>query len=201
MGGSGDQVGCACVENTLPCIKPNAMPKATIHIGLLSDTHSHWDDRMTHHLSDCDEIWHAGDLGSLKILDEMHRIAPTVRVVFGNIDDHIIRAETSEFLHWEIQGLRFSMAHIGGRPGRYAKGIRQLLDTHRPNFFICGHSHLLKIQSDPSFGGLYLNPGAAGVHGFHRKRTMIKFDMTAGSLTNVRVVELGDRVRKRSNQE
>lgn len=177
------------------------MPKAGIHIGLLSDTHSHWDDRMTHHLADCDEIWHAGDLGALNILDEMHRIAPLVRVVYGNIDDHVIRAETSEFLNWELQGVQFSMTHIGGRPGRYAKGIRQFLNAQRPHIFICGHSHLLKIQNDPSFGGLYMNPGAAGIHGFHRKRTLIKFSIADGSLTNLRVVELGDRIRKRPNNE
>lgn len=177
------------------------MPEAAIHIGLLSDTHSHWDDRMTHHLSDCDEIWHAGDLGSLDILDQMQILAPVNRVVFGNIDDHTIRAETSEFLHWQIQGLRFSMTHIGGRPGRYAKGIRQFLNDQRPHVFICGHSHLLKIQNDASFGGLYINPGAAGVHGFHRKRTLLKFSVGNGELTNVRVVELGDRIRKSADNK
>ncbi|MEC8634737.1 MAG: YfcE family phosphodiesterase, partial [Bacteroidota bacterium] len=130
------------------------MPKDTVHIGLLSDTHGHWDDRITHHLSGCDEIWHAGDVGSLAVLDAMQQLGGHVRVVFGNIDDHRMRSETAETLHWEIQGLRFCMTHIGGRPGRYAKGIRSLLDATRPDVFICGHSHLLKVQKDPSFGGL-----------------------------------------------
>jgi len=177
------------------------MPKDNVHIGLLSDTHSHWDDRMTHHLADCHEIWHAGDVGDLTVLDAMGQLNAHVRVVFGNIDDHRIRAETDETLHWEIQGLRFCMTHIGGRPGRYAKGIRSLLNETRPDVFICGHSHLLKVQRDPSFEGLYINPGAAGIHGFHRKRTLIKFSIEQSQLTQMRVVELGNRAKNAPNKE
>jgi len=177
------------------------MPKDNVHIGLLSDTHSHWDDRMTHHLADCHEIWHAGDVGDLTVLDAMGQLNAHVRVVFGNIDDHRIRAETDETLHWEIQGLRFCMTHIGGRPGRYAKGIRSLLNETRPDVFICGHSHLLKVQRDPSFDGLYINPGAAGIHGFHRKRTLIKFSIEQSQLTQMRVVELGNRAKNAPNKE
>lgn len=177
------------------------MPKDNVHIGLLSDTHSHWDDRMTHHLADCHEIWHAGDVGDLTVLDAMGQLNAHVRVVFGNIDDHRIRAETNETLHWEIQGLRFCMTHIGGRPGRYAKGIRSLLNETRPDVFICGHSHLLKVQRDPSFDGLYINPGAAGIHGFHRKRTLIKFSIVQSQLTQMRVVELGNRAKNAPNKE
>lgn len=176
------------------------MPKNSVHIGLLSDTHSHWDDRMTHHLADCDEIWHAGDVGDLAVLDAMGQLNAHVRVVFGNIDDHRIRSETAETLHWEIQGLRFCMTHIGGRPGRYAKGIRSLLNETHPDVFICGHSHLLKVQRDPSFGGLYINPGAAGIHGFHRKRTLIKFSIKQCQLTQMNIVELGDRAKKAPNK-
>ena len=156
---------------------------------------------MTHHLADCHEIWHAGDVGDLTVLDAMGQLNAHVRVVFGNIDDHRIRAETNETLHWEIQGLRFCMTHIGGRPGRYAKGIRNLLNETRPDVFICGHSHLLKVQRDPSFDGLYINPGAAGIHGFHRKRTLIKFSIVQSQLTQMRVVELGNRAKKAPNKE
>lgn len=177
------------------------MPKDTVHIGLLSDTHSHWDDRMTHHLSDCDEIWHAGDVGDLAVLDAMAKLDAHVRVVFGNIDDHRIRSETEETLHWEIQGLHFCMTHIGGRPGRYAKGIRSMLNEYRPDIFICGHSHLLKVERDPSFDGLYMNPGAAGIQGFHRKRTLIKFSIEQSQLTQMHVVELGDRTKKAPKKE
>ena len=177
------------------------MPKDTVHIGLLSDTHGHWDDRITHHFSGCDEIWHAGDVGSLAVLDAMQQLGAHVRVVFGNIDDHRMRSETAEILHWELQGLRFCMTHIGGRPGRYAKGIRNLLNATRPDVFICGHSHLLKVQTDPSFGGLYMNPGAAGLNGFHKKRTLIKFSITGGQLEQMHVVELGNRTKMARNQE
>ena len=156
---------------------------------------------MTHHLADCHEIWHAGDVGDLTVLDAMGQLNAHVRVVFGNIDDHRIRAETDETLHWEIQGLRFCMTHIGGRPGRYAKGIRSLLNETRPDVFICGHSHLLKVQRDPSFEGLYINPGAAGIHGFHRKRTLIKFSIEQSQLTQMRVVELGNRAKNAPNKE
>ena len=172
------------------------MPKDTVHIGLLSDTHSYWDDRMTYHLKDCDEIWHAGDLGSLFVFDTMQKLGAKLRVVFGNIDDHHVRSETEEILQWELQGIRFCMTHIGGRPGRYAKGIRNLLNSIRPDVFVCGHSHMLKVQHDDSFGGLYINPGAAGTQGFHQKRTLIKFSLIRGSLSQMHVIELGDRRKK-----
>lgn len=177
------------------------MPQAMIHIGLLSDTHGHWDERMTHHLCDCDEIWHAGDLGSLEVVDKLNQLAPLTRVVYGNIDNHHVRLETSHILNWSTEGLRFTMTHIGGKPGRYAKGIPELLDGARPDVFICGHSHLLKIERDNRLGSLYINPGAAGVHGFHKKRTLIKFSIDDGQLTNMRVVELGDRLNYKENKE
>lgn len=177
------------------------MPKDTVHIGLLSDTHGHWDDRIAHYLAGCDEIWHAGDVGDLSVLDAMHEFNANVRAVYGNIDDYRVRSETHHALHWKIQGIRFCMTHIGGRPGRYAKGIRSLLDANCPDVFICGHSHLLKVQKDPSFGGLYINPGAAGMHGFHNKRTLIKFSITQGQIVEMHVVELGDRARRSPNKE
>ncbi len=173
------------------------MPKSNVHIGLLSDNHGHWDDRISHHLSDCDEIWHAGDLGTLQVVDEVKRLAKIeARIVFGNIDDSTIRSEVKESLKWEIQGLTFFMTHIGGRPGRYAKGIRRLLEEHRPDVFICGHSHLLRVEKDLSFGGIYCNPGAAGYHGFHQKRTLIKFQIQDGAVCNMKVIELGNRIKK-----
>lgn len=176
------------------------VPASSVHIGLLSDTHSHWDDRMAHHLADCDEIWHAGDLGDLSVLDSMQALVPNpVRIVHGNIDNAQIRTETSEILCWEQAGMTILMLHIGGRPGRYAKGVRALLTHHRPDLFICGHSHLLRIERDESFGGLYCNPGAAGYHGFHRVRTLVKFRLSEGALHDVRVIELGERIKKISH--
>lgn len=165
-----------------------------MRIGLLSDTHSHMDDRIIHHLQGVDEIWHAGDIGTLDVTDRLAEIAP-LRAVFGNIDDHRIRAEFREELRWETEGLNFLMRHIGGRPDRYASGVRTLLQHERPDVFICGHSHLLRIERDATWGGLYINPGAAGVHGFHRVRTILRFELHNGQINHMEAIELGPRVR------
>ncbi|MBV43115.1 MAG: YfcE family phosphodiesterase [Crocinitomicaceae bacterium] len=163
-------------------------------IGLLSDNHSHWDERMDYHLKDCDEIWHAGDIGSFAVTDAIEALNPNrSRIVYGNIDDHVMRAEFDEELSWKLQGITFFMTHIGGRPGRYAKGVRTKLMQTKPDVFICGHSHLLLIKRDDSWGGLYLNPGACGVHGFHQKRTLVTFVIRNGNLDDMRIVELGNR--------
>jgi predicted phosphodiesterase len=119
-------------------------------------------------------------------------VAP-VRAVFGNIDDHRIRAEFPEEWRWECEGMRFVMRHIGGRPDRYASGVRQWLQNERPDAFICGHSHLLRIQRDASWGGLYLNPGAAGLHGFHQVRTLLRFSVDEGQIHSMEAVELAPR--------
>ena len=167
-------------------------------IGLLSDNHGYWDERLNHHLEDCDEIWHAGDIGSIEVIDAIKALQPQkARIVFGNIDNHVIRSESAEELRWEIEGIKFFMTHIGGRPGRYAKGVRRSLLSHRPNVFICGHRHLLLVKQDESWGGLYLNPGACGMQGFHQKRTLIKFEIKKGALHEMKVIELGDRMRRK----
>jgi putative phosphoesterase len=165
------------------------MPKSSVRIGLLSDTHGHWDERMQHHLKSVDEIWHAGDIGGFNVLDALVKIAP-VKAVYGNIDDHTMRSELPEWIEWDVHGLKVLMIHIGGRPGRYEKGIRSMLKTHQPDVFICGHSHLLRVEKDASWGGLYINPGAAGKHGFHRIRTMLRFDVQSGLIENLEVIEL-----------
>lgn len=175
------------------------MPQNELHIGLLSDTHGHWDERIAHHLAGCDEIWHAGDIGDFNVIEEIERLrASKHRIVFGNIDHARIRSEFPEHIEWELNGVHFLMTHIGGRPGRYAKGIRQLLSDKRPDVFICGHSHLLLVQHDPSWGGLYINPGAVGVHGFHHVRTMLRFSLKDGKINEMRAIELGDRRKLRS---
>ena len=163
-----------------------------MRIGLISDTHGHIDDRMLHHLSACDEIWHAGDIGNFRVTDALASIAPLI-AVHGNIDDQLIRRDFPEHQHFQRNGCSVWMTHIGGRPGRYASGIRQGLMDKRPNLFICGHSHLLLVKADPSWGGLYLNPGAAGVQGFHRVRTLLRFTLSDGKVLAPEVVELGPR--------
>ena len=163
-----------------------------VRIGLISDTHGHIDDRILHHLEGCDEIWHAGDIGHFRVTDALAKVAPLV-VVHGNIDDQLLRRDFPEHQHLERGGCRIWMTHIGGRPGRYAKGIRSGLNAHRPDLFVCGHSHLLLVQKDPSWGGLYLNPGAAGKQGFHAMRTLLRFNLADGQVLNPEVVELGRR--------
>ena len=185
---------CACLERKTPRWGQSHIrgQLAAVRIGLISDTHGHIDDRILHHLAECDEIWHAGDIGSLTVTDALSSAAPLV-AVHGNIDDHIIRSEFPEHHHFEREGLSIWMTHIGGRPGRYASGIRRGLMQHRPALFVCGHSHLLLVKKDPSWGGLYLNPGAAGRQGFHRMRTLLRFNLEQGAILNPEVVELGPR--------
>ena len=163
---------------------------AAMRIGLLSDTHGHIDDRILHHLDACDEIWHAGDIGTFAVTDAISKVKPLV-AVHGNIDDQLLRRSFPEHQHFERGGCRIWMTHIGGRPGRYAKGIRAGLDQHRPDIFVCGHSHLLLVQSVKSWGGVHLNPGAAGRQGFHKMRTLLRFTLADGAIHAPEVVELG----------
>lgn len=167
------------------------MKDGEIRIGLLSDTHSHMDDRILHHLTGVDEIWHAGDIGDLLVIDRLAQKAK-VLAVYGNIDDHKVRAEHPLMREWHFGQNHILMLHIGGRPGRYASGVRRLLTEKSPDLFICGHSHLLRVEKDPSWGGLYINPGAAGLHGFHRVRTLLRFSLHPElGISQMEVVELG----------
>ena len=150
------------------------------------------DDRILHHLSGVDEIWHAGDIGDLAVTDALARVAP-VRAVYGNIDDHRIRATFPVREAWGCGGLQLEMLHIGGRPGAYAAGVLQGLKERLPDVFICGHSHILRVERDHRWGGLYLNPGAAGIHGFHTIRTLLRFHLLSGQIQHLEVVELGPR--------
>lgn len=161
-------------------------------IVLLSDTHSHIDDRILHFCQGADEIWHAGDLGSLTVTDALKQVAP-VRAVYGNIDGQEIRREWPLHQLFEIEGLKVWMTHIGGRPGRYVPKVREQMLLIQPGLFICGHSHILLAQYYPKGKHLHLNPGAAGVHGFHKVRTLMRFDVSAGEVKNLEAVELGAR--------
>ncbi|MDX5443880.1 MAG: metallophosphatase family protein [Hymenobacteraceae bacterium] len=162
-------------------------------IGLLSDTHSYLDAQILKHLQDCDEIWHAGDFGSTEVSEKLSEVAP-LRGVYGNIDDATIRQVHSKILRFNIEGLDVVMTHIGGYPGKYHPDVRQLLKENPPHLFISGHSHILKIMPDKTLPPLlHINPGAAGRHGFHKIRTMVKFDVEAGQITNLKVIELSKR--------
>ncbi|GGK70482.1 metallophosphoesterase [Rufibacter glacialis] len=162
-------------------------------IGLLSDTHSYLDDRILAHLSGCDEIWHAGDFGTAAVSERLSEIA-LVRGVYGNIDAGDVRALHPKNLRFNCAGLEVLMTHIGGYPGKYAPEVRTLLKDKLPDLFICGHSHILKVMTDPKHGNLlHLNPGAAGRHGFHQVRTMMRFSVQEGKVKDLQVIELGKR--------
>lgn len=159
-------------------------------ISLLSDTHSCFDEKIKKYLLGADEIWHAGDIGSLEVLGKMREIAP-VRAVYGNIDGKEIRWECPEDLVFELEGLKVFMTHIGGFTPGYAKGIKEKLALHRPRLFICGHSHILRAMPDKERSLIHLNPGAAGVSGFHKIRTLLRFEIENGKILKLEAVELG----------
>lgn len=159
-------------------------------IGLLSDTHGLWDERFESYFSHCDEVWHAGDIGSLQLAERFERFKP-FRAVYGNIDDHRLRAAFPHTTHFEVEGVRVLMTHIGGYPGKYDARALQQLQLHKPQLFICGHSHILRIVFDKHLQCLTINPGAAGKHGFHRVRTLLTFVLDAGKISDAQIIELG----------
>ena len=162
-------------------------------IGLLSDTHDYLDDQILRHLSDRDEIWHAGDFGSARVAEQLREVAP-LRGVFGNIDGQDIRQLYPKVLRFEVEGMDVMMTHIGGYPGKYHPDVRNEIRTNPPQLYVTGHSHILKIMPDKSLGSLlHINPGAAGRHGFHKVRTMVRFAIEAGQLRELQVIELGKR--------
>jgi len=163
-----------------------------MRIALLSDTHGYMGPEILEAVSGCDEIWHAGDIGSLAVTDQLAAIAPLVGV-YGNIDDYRVRAEFPEDQWLEREGLSILMTHIAGAPGRYNPRVRGLLREKRPDLLVCGHSHILRVFRTPVQGHWYLNPGAAGKHGFHVIRTLLTFTLGPGGLSEMAVVEFGKR--------
>ena len=157
---------------------------------LLSDTHSYIDDRILEYAKNADEIWHAGDFGNLEVIDELIK-AGTLRGVFGNIDEAKIRAEFPEINIFECEKVKVVMIHIGGYPNKYAPRVKQILKEEKPQIFISGHSHILKVMYDKELEILHLNPGAAGKHGWHKMRTMLRFEINGEKIENLEVVELG----------
>ena len=159
---------------------------------LLSDTHSHLDDAILKHAEWADEIWHAGDIGTLAVTDTLSAIRP-LKAVYGNIDDHIIQKEFSLDNRFTCEGVEVYMTHIGGYPPRYNPRTRDIIKQNPPKLFICGHSHILKVQWDKKLGLLHMNPGACGKHGFHQVRTMLRFVIDGADIKNLEIVELGKR--------
>ncbi len=161
-------------------------------IGIISDTHGYMDERIAHHLKNCDEIWHAGDIGNIAVTDALEKIA-TLRAVYGNIDGGVLRTVFPLNQFFEVEGMNVFMTHIAGKPGSYPARVSEEIRAHMPNIFICGHSHICLVKQNPSFGLLHINPGAAGVQGFHKMRTLLRMDLDKGKVANLEVVELGKR--------
>ncbi|MFU8812378.1 MAG: metallophosphoesterase family protein [Balneolaceae bacterium] len=160
-------------------------------IGLLSDTHHYLDDQIFDYFADRDEIWHAGDFGTISIAQSLGKIAPVIGV-YGNIDGQDVRSAYPLNQRFEREGLSVWMTHIGGSPGRYSLPVKDVIRENPPDLFICGHSHILKIARDKELNNmLFINPGAAGKQGFQVYRTAVRFDISKGAMHNVEVINLG----------
>lgn len=166
-----------------------------MRIGLISDTHGFLDPKIFEYFKDVDQIWHAGDVGTAAIIEELGAFKPILGV-YGNIDGHDVRQLFPEDQKFECEGVRVLMTHIGGKPPRYNQRTRSMVNKWMPDLFVCGHSHILAVMHDPKRKGvLYLNPGAAGRHGFHKERTLLRFTLEAGKIKDLEVVKLGSRAR------
>ena len=158
-------------------------------IGLLSDTHSYLDPKVFTYFEHCDEIWHAGDVGSIEIIDLLSQFKKT-RIVFGNIDGHIIRATVKETELFQVEDLKILLIHIAGSFGSYNSIVKPIVHKEKPTVLVCGHSHLLKVAYDNKNKLLYINPGACGKNGFHTVRTIIRFVIDGAEIKNLEVIEL-----------
>ena len=163
-----------------------------IRIGILSDTHGSLDERVFEFFKDCDEVWHAGDIGSDDVLDQLENFKP-LKAVYGNIDGQSIRTRVPSELFFQCEQVKVYLTHIGGYPNRYDKTAYQSLKTYRPKLFVCGHSHILKVMFDKKLNLLHINPGAEGKFGFHKKRTMVRLTIDGAEMKDLEVIELGDR--------
>jgi putative phosphoesterase len=159
---------------------------------LLSDTHSHIDETILKYVKLADEVWHAGDIGDLKVTDTIQKLKP-LRAVFGNIDNHEARLEFPLNNRFFCEGVEVLITHIGGYPGKYSPAIREEITKNPPKLFICGHSHILKVMFDKKLNCLHMNPGAAGISGFHQKRTMLRFEIDGDKIQSLEIIEIGDK--------
>ncbi|MBC7743969.1 MAG: metallophosphoesterase family protein [Flavobacterium sp.] len=163
-----------------------------IKIGLMSDTHGYLDDSVFKHFDQCDEIWHAGDFGNIELADRLSKFKP-VKGVYGNIDDQAVRLVYPEHLKFKCEQVNVFITHIGGYPGKYNSGIKEVWSQNSTDLFICGHSHILKVIYDKKISCLHLNPGAAGKIGWHKVRTLIRFSVSDQKIHTLEVIELGIR--------
>jgi hypothetical protein len=163
-------------------------------IGLLSDTHGWIHPRIFDHFAECDEIWHAGDIGNIETADKLSGFKP-FRAVYGNIDNAGVRSVYKETLIFKAEEIRVWITHIGGNPGNYARKLLPGIIEDPPDLFICGHSHIAKVMHDKKGGFLFINPGAAGYNGFHKIMTVIRFHIDGKNIHDLELIELGERGR------
>ena len=159
---------------------------------LISDTHSYLDEKLIKHIKNADEVWHAGDIGTYSICEEIQKYKP-LKAVYGNIDGQDIRKTYPENLIFNCENVKVLITHIGGYPNKYPTRVKNLLLEHKPNLFICGHSHILKVMYDKELNLLHINPGACGVHGFHAVKTIVRFEIDGAEIKNLAIIELGNR--------
>ena len=162
-------------------------------IGLMSDTHSFVDPKIYKYFEDVDEIWHAGDVGIIDVIDELRKFKP-LRGVYGNIDGYDVRKELPEFNRFKCEDVEVLITHIGGRPGKFSKATLEELKKGVPKLFICGHSHILLVKMDPKYNMLCMNPGACGFKGFHDVKTLLRFSITGDRIHDLEAIEIGKRV-------
>lgn len=161
-------------------------------IGLMSDTHGDIPKSLYKYFKDVDEIWHAGDVGSVEVIDELEAFKP-VRGVYGNIDDAKIRTIFPKTQEFECEGMLVNMIHIAGKPYKYTQDAYDLIQKNKPQIFVCGHSHILKVEFVKQAQMLWLNPGACGNKGFHKIKTLLRFSIDTGKVKDMEVIELGPR--------
>ncbi len=158
-------------------------------IGVLSDTHSYWDDKYLEYFETCDEVWHAGDIGNTDVADRLAAFRP-LRAVVGNCDGGDLRRMFPPLLRWRCEDAEVLMTHIGGYPGHYDRSVIRQLVERPPQLFICGHSHILKVQYDRQLHLLHINPGAAGLQGWHQVRTLVRFTVEGSNFRDLEVIEI-----------
>lgn len=158
-------------------------------IGILSDTHGYWDDRYIKYFEGCDEIWHAGDIGDITIIEKLESLCP-VRAVRGNIDHGEVARKFEAICIFSIENVMVLLTHIGGYPDKWAPGMKKILKDNNINLMVDGHSHILKIMYDKELDLLHINPGAAGQQGWHKKRTLVRLEIEGNNFSNCEVIEL-----------
>ncbi len=161
-------------------------------VGIISDTHGYWDTKYEKYLGDCDEIWHAGDIGSIEVADKFEAMKPVFRAVYGNCDGYELRARYPETLRFKCEDVDVMMKHIGGYPGHYDCSVVGTIYASPPQLFISGHSHILKVLYDKTLGLLHINPGAAGQMGWQRERTIVRLTIDGSKFGDCDVITLGD---------